>query len=101
MLFHCFAGCDSGEILGAMGLTFADVMPPREGESAPNRSWIPAAEVLEAVDHEVFTAWMILDGVVRRRKIKPEELKRLTDCARAIGAARDRVRPAKVSRSAA
>ncbi len=94
LLFHCFAGCEPSEILSAMGLKFSDVMPQRTEDGSP-RSWVPAADILEAVDQELFTAWMILDGVVRRRKITPEEFGRLERCARVLGAARDRVRPAK------
>ena len=29
-LFKCFAGCDTKEVLGAVGLTWQDVLPPRE-----------------------------------------------------------------------
>ena len=28
-LLHCFAGCDTGGILAAVGLTIADIMPPK------------------------------------------------------------------------
>lgn len=97
LLFHCFAGCESSDILAAMGLTFSDVMPARsKEEAAANRSWIHVTDILEAVDHEILTATLILWDAIRRRKIKPSELVRLNECARVIGAARDRMRPAKI-----
>jgi hypothetical protein len=30
ILLHCFAGCDVGEIVGAVGLELSDLMPPRD-----------------------------------------------------------------------
>lgn len=100
VLFHCFAGCEPSEVLSAMGLTFRDVMPERGPDHEPNRSWFPAADILEAVDHEMLTATLILWDAIRRRRIKPSELIRLNQAAQRIGAARDRVRPAKIANQA-
>ncbi len=35
ILLHCFAGCSTGDVLGALGLTLADVMPERLRDSSP------------------------------------------------------------------
>ena len=29
LLLHCFSGCDTTDVLGAIGLTFADIMPDK------------------------------------------------------------------------
>ena len=55
VLVHCFAGCSVEEVLGAVGLTFDALYPPRDdsahfkkGERRP----FPAADVLRAIAFE-------------------------------------------------
>jgi len=54
VLVHCFAGCDVNDVLGAVGLTFADLYPPRvvDHRVGPDRRPFPAADVLRAVGFE-------------------------------------------------
>lgn len=54
VLVHCFAGCAAEDVLAAVGLTFADVMPERVGnvERIKPLRWNPRT-VLEAVAHNV------------------------------------------------
>lgn len=35
VLMHCFGGCRAVEVLGAIGLTWADIMPPRNWPASP------------------------------------------------------------------
>jgi len=35
VLLHCFAGCATVDVLAAVGLTFADIMPPRTWPDSP------------------------------------------------------------------
>lgn len=52
VLLHCFAGCGVGDILGAVGLDFDAIFPPKPPEAprlAPIRKPFPAADVLEAL----------------------------------------------------
>jgi len=37
VLIRCFAGCGAHEVLGAIGLTFEDVMPTRLDDAPPRR----------------------------------------------------------------
>jgi len=54
VLVHCFAGCSVEEVLGAVGLTFDALYPPRtdqhivKGEKRP----FPAADILRAIAFE-------------------------------------------------
>lgn len=57
LLFHCFAGCQADDVLGAVGLRWTDVLPERMGESRPQP--IPAMQVLEAVTHEIMVAALL------------------------------------------
>ncbi|MEF8749083.1 MAG: DNA primase [Candidatus Accumulibacter propinquus] len=54
VLVHCFAGCDVNDVLGAVGLTFADLYPPRvvDHRVGPDRRTFPAADVLRAIAFE-------------------------------------------------
>lgn len=54
-LVHCFAGCSAAEIVAAVGLSLADLMPPRaltaeniKGERRP----FPAMDVLRCIAFE-------------------------------------------------
>ena len=61
ILLHCFAGCDVQDVLGAVGMTFCDLFPPRaalfpthqEDQSVkPDRRPFPASDVLRAIGFE-------------------------------------------------
>ncbi len=53
LLVHCFAGCDVEAVVAAVGLTLADLMPPRPIEQTKGeRRPFPAADVLRALADE-------------------------------------------------
>lgn len=53
VLLHCFAGCEVVQILGAVGLDFDVLFPPKPIEhSKPLRRSFPAADVLEVIASE-------------------------------------------------
>lgn len=61
VLVRCFAGCETEDVLASVGLTFADLFPPRlegHGMTAPKRqALLPAAQAFEiAVDDVTFAA---------------------------------------------
>ena len=51
ILMHCFGGCSTDEIIGAMGLEFSDIMPENEGfhKKSPEKRRFNAMDVLHAV----------------------------------------------------
>jgi len=49
ILLHCFAGCNAGEVLGAIGLTINDLFPERLPDGRPERRPFPASDVLRAI----------------------------------------------------
>jgi hypothetical protein len=54
VLVHCFAGCDVEQVIGAVGLDFDALFPPKPAADrlpAVRRAF-PAADVLEAVAFE-------------------------------------------------
>lgn len=54
ILMHCFAGCGTDAILGALGLTFSDLFPePLTREYLPKiRAPFSALEALQCLTHE-------------------------------------------------
>ena len=64
LLLHCWAGCETEDVLSARGLTFADVMPERLGTKhsyRPMRQRFDARQVLAGVSHEVMVICLIAD----------------------------------------
>ncbi len=71
VLLHCFAGCEVGEIVGAMGLELHDLFPPRQVTgNEPKRTprLVTAGQALELLDREAnlvaVAAANVLHGVV-------------------------------------
>lgn len=90
VLLHDFAGCPTEDVLGALGLSLSDLFEKPLGHSfAPTHSRISARDALEAVDHEILVAVLILDEVLTQRKVSPRQMVRLTQAAGRIGTARD------------
>ena len=63
VLVHCFAGCGVSEVLAAVGLSFADIMPESLGpvEGLKRMPWNPRT-VLEAIgNNALIMALMAID----------------------------------------
>ena len=79
VLLHCFAGCSALDVLGAVGLDFADVMPPKPVDTLPPiRRAFPAADVLEALSGEAQYVAIFGAAVREGVEIKPVEWARLS-----------------------
>lgn len=64
ILLHDFAGCQTEDVLAAVGLTFADVMPERIGTEhsyKPLRSRFDARQVLECISHELMVVSILAE----------------------------------------
>ncbi len=64
ILIHCFAGCETGDVLAAVGMTFSDIMPERIGTEhsyKPMRQRFDARQVLQGVSHEIMVVSVIAD----------------------------------------
>jgi hypothetical protein len=77
VLLHCFAGCSVGDILGAVGLDFDAIFPPKPPVAerlAPIRRPFPAADVLEALAHESKVVLLAIADVQAGRELNRERL---------------------------
>jgi hypothetical protein len=103
VLINCFAGCEPGDVLSAVGLTMSNLFPKilREHSYAACHSSIPAADLLIALDHELTVAVLILEDVLSRRTVNAGQVQRLCQAAARVGRARDISHGAKVVPSAA
>jgi len=52
ILINCFAGCNAGDILGAVGLSFDDIVPKRLGDFKPVSKPFNPYAVLKAISNE-------------------------------------------------
>lgn len=80
VLVHCFGGCDTESILGASGLTFADLMPEKldnyvKGERRP----FPAVDVLRCIGFEALLTMVAARTVANGQKLAPADHARLLD----------------------
>jgi hypothetical protein len=102
VLLYCHAGCDTEDVLAAVGLTMTDLFAkPLDHQRATSHSRIPATDLLVILDHEVTVAVLILDDIVKRRTINEGQMQRLCQAAARIGKARDMATPEKVKHHAA
>jgi hypothetical protein len=88
VLIHCFAECATAEILGAVGLGFDALFPPKPlGERVPPvRKPYPAADALELLAHESLVVLMIAADM---QDGKPIDRARLVKAAARIQKVRD------------
>jgi hypothetical protein len=93
ILLHDFGGCETADVLGAIGLQLRDLFarPLSDGEPAggfgDSVSRIPAMDILVLLRHEILTATLILEHVVKNYSISPEGWRRLDQAAQRISAA--------------
>jgi hypothetical protein len=94
ILLHAFCGCGTDAVLAALGLTLGDLFPERlPGHNYPQpHSRIPVRDLLEAIDHEITVAAIILADARLARAVTDEQWQRVAQAAARIGAARDHAR---------
>ena len=103
-LVHCFAGCETEDVLSAVGLEFSDLMPerlPQKYDSSgspipyrPLRNPFDARQVLECIAHEVMVVAVIADKYAHL--VDADDDKRLT---LAVSRINDALRTAPVLRT--
>jgi DNA primase len=91
VLVHCFAGCEIGSVLSAIGLQLADLYPEGAvGNRVSSRATVPAADVLAALAHEAYVASILAAKIAAGEAMSSEDLERLELASRRIGAAHAR-----------
>lgn len=80
LLVHCFAGCETADVLSRVGLTFSDLYParPLTQHSYPpvRRPWIPS-DVFELARREIMVIALIGCHVHAHKAIPEDDYQRL------------------------
>ena len=85
VLLHCFAGCETGAVLSALGLELRDLFdqPLDLGAPAARSPWHPR-DVLDLAMRETATVAVIASDLIERRAVAPTDWARLADAARRL-----------------
>ncbi len=94
VLIHCFAGCETEDVLTAIGMTFSNIMPERIGtEHRYKPIRFNARQVLECVSHEVTVVCLLAEKIECDKSLTDSDNERLTLAARRINTALDSAPP--------
>lgn len=80
VLVHCFAGCEVGDVVAAVGLSMSSLFPPPPlgHHFRAERQRFPAADILEALAHEAVVLVLSAEGLA---EISPMARDRLLKAA--------------------
>ena len=98
VLVHCFAGCETEDVLSAVGLTFADLMPESIGIHSYKPQRFDARQILATLDHEALVVAIVGADFLGHRAIDDETWNRLGVAVRRINTARAMCAPARKGR---
>lgn len=83
VLIHDFGGCDTEDVLTAVGMQFSDLFTkPLEQHLPPVRGGFSARELLALISHECFVAALIVHDALERPLTKEERDRLLLSSAR-------------------
>ena len=92
ILLHCFAGCETENVLAAIGFTFSDVMPERIGSDhsyKPIRKRFDAGQVLRVLRSEAILVAIAAENIAEGITLSDEDRDRVFNSACRIRAASD------------
>ncbi len=98
ILIHCFAGCETEDVLSAIGMTFSDIMPERCGADhgyKPVRNRISPRDALATLDHESLVVAIIGADFLEHKEIDNETWDRLGAAVQRINTTRAMCAPAR------
>ena len=99
LLIHCFAGCETEDVLSAVGLTFADLMPERiDDQHSFRQQRFDSRQVLATLDHESLVAAIIGADFLQHQEIEKPTWDRLAQAVGRINTARAMCAPARKGR---
>ncbi|QJX01815.1 virulence-associated protein E [Alcanivorax sp. IO_7] len=88
ILIHCFAGCEAGDVVAAVGLTLADLFPKQPGR--PGNHW-RRERLRAALRHELDVLIVALADLDAGRAPSPEDAQRAFAARRRIDKLRERL----------
>jgi hypothetical protein len=92
-LVYCFAGCATGDILSALGLSWGDLYPPRHPNDKPQRrhraAVTTAADALRCLGTEATIVVLAASDIAQGRPLSATDRQRLLEAAGRISRAVD------------
>jgi hypothetical protein len=88
-LVHCFAMCESADVLAAVGLEFKDLYPPREPGVVRRQARYSASDLLQLLSEELSAAAIVLADVLEQRAVSEEQWQRFAAATNRVQRARD------------
>jgi hypothetical protein len=76
ILLHCFGGCSTDAVLGAIGLEMTDLFPDKV-DSAPVRSPFSAADLLRIIHMETLIVNICAEDMSQGKALTSEDRERL------------------------
>ena len=77
ILINCFAGCAANDILGAVGLTFDDIVPQRIGDFKPVSKPFNPYSVSKSISNETLLVALAAIDIANGKKLPLEDHDRL------------------------
>jgi hypothetical protein len=78
LLLHCFSGCETKDVLGAIGLTFADIMPDKAmGNFKKVKKPFYAMDVLGIIKFEATLVYIYATDMAKGLKLTSTDKERL------------------------
>ena len=92
-LIYCFAGCETRDVLAAIGATWTDLYPPRKSTDPPQRRrrepLTTASDALKCIAFEVVLVGIAAADMARGEKLTESDRQRLLVAAGRIARAKD------------
>ena len=88
VLLHCFGGCETADVVAALGMEMTDLFPPREAPAtAPKKiaNLLTAGQALELLAAESLLVAVALTNYMRGITLTPADTERLRLAAGRIG----------------
>jgi hypothetical protein len=76
ILMHCFGGCGTDAVLGALGLEMGDLFPKRLGELPQRRGDFTAMDALRALAFESSVVAICAADLAEGKSLSPTDAKR-------------------------
>lgn len=77
ILLHDFGGCDTGDVLAAIGLTVSDLFPERPGEMPQRRGDFTAMDALRALSFEGSVVALVASDLAEGKPISEIDARRV------------------------
>ena len=79
IILKCFAGCDTADVLNAIGLTFADILPeqPKFHRAKPVKQTIYAPDALRVIQFEARLIMLAAYDLKKGKPLPDDDIQRL------------------------